>query len=87
MKTLNKLLVRFQIIYKFFKLTLTQMKRIHFLQNLSMAFFGVSTLGFAGQNMGKNHLKSKNVNKKTIKLSLAQWSLNKSINGGVLDFK
>ncbi|MCH1385307.1 MAG: sugar phosphate isomerase/epimerase [Flavobacteriaceae bacterium] len=61
------------------------MKRIHFLQNLSMAFFGVSTLGFAGQNMGKNHLKSKNVNKKTIKLSLAQWSLNKSINGGVLD--
>tara|TARA_B100000900_G_scaffold289881_1_gene248736 strand:- start:5965 stop:6915 length:951 start_codon:yes stop_codon:yes gene_type:complete len=61
------------------------MKRIQFLQNLSMAFFGISTLGFAGQNMKKNHIKSKNFNKKTIKLSLAQWSLNKSINGGILD--
>ena len=61
------------------------MKRIQFLENLSMAVFGISTLGFAGQNMKKNQLKSKNVNKKTIKLSLAQWSLNKSINEGILD--
>lgn len=61
------------------------MKRSHFLQNLSMAFFGVSTLGFAGQNMKKYHFISKNTNKKKIKLSLAQWSLNKSINSDILN--
>ena len=61
------------------------MKRIHFLQNLSMALFGVSTLGFADQNMKKNHFNTKSPDKKKIKLSLAQWSLNKSINGGILN--
>ena len=61
------------------------MKRIQFLQNISMAFFGISTLGFTSQNMKKRrHIESKSIDN-SIKLSLAQWSLNKLINGGILN--
>lgn len=61
------------------------MKRIHFLQNICMAFFGVSTLGFASQNMKKRQrIENKSIDN-SIKLSLAQWSLNKLINGGILN--
>ena len=61
------------------------MKRIQFLQNISMAFFGISTLGFTCQNMKKRrHIESKSIDN-SIKLSLAQWSLNKLINGGILN--
>ena len=61
------------------------MKRIHFLQNISMAFFGISTLGFASQNMKKRQrIENKSIDN-SIKLSLAQWSLNKSILGGSMD--
>lgn len=61
------------------------MKRIQFLQNISMAFFGISTLGFTSQNMKKRrHIKIKSIDN-SIKLSLAQWSLNKLINGGILN--
>jgi sugar phosphate isomerase/epimerase len=50
-----------------------------------MAFFGISTLGFASQNMKKRrHIESKSIDN-SIKLSLAQWSLNKLINGGILN--
>ena len=61
------------------------MKRIHFLQNISLALFGVSTVGFANKIMKSKHLLSKQKNKNTIQLSLAQWSLNKSIHAGALD--
>ncbi len=61
------------------------MKRVHFLQNMSLALFGVSTLGFANKSMKSKHPLIKSKNKKTIQLSLAQWSLNKSIRGGTLD--
>jgi len=61
------------------------MKRIQFLQNISMAFFGISTLGFTSQNMkNRRHIESKSIDN-SIKLSLAQWSLNKLINGGILN--
>lgn len=61
------------------------MKRIQFLQNISMAFFGISTLGLTSQNMKKRrHIESKSIDN-SIKLSLAQWSLNKLINGGILN--
>ncbi len=50
-----------------------------------MAFFGISTLGFTSQNMKKRqHIESKSIDN-SIKLSLAQWSLNKLINGGILN--
>ena len=50
-----------------------------------MAFFGISTLGFTSQNMKKRrHIESKSIDS-SIKLSLAQWSLNKLINGGILN--
>lgn len=50
-----------------------------------MAFFGISTLGFTCQNMKKRrHIESKSIDN-SIKLSLAQWSLNKLINGGILN--
>lgn len=50
-----------------------------------MAFFGVSTLGFASQNMKKRQrIENKSIDN-SIKLSLAQWSLNKLINGGILN--
>ena len=61
------------------------MKRVHFLQNMSLALFGVSTLGFANKSMESKHPLLKTKNKKTIQLSLAQWSLNKYIRGGTLD--
>jgi sugar phosphate isomerase/epimerase len=50
-----------------------------------MAFFGISTLGFASQNMKeRQHIENKSIDN-SIKLSLAQWSLNKLINGGILN--
>lgn len=61
------------------------MKRIHFLQNISLALFGVSSVGFANETMKLKHPLSKQKNKNPIQLSLAQWSLNKSINAGALN--
>ena len=61
------------------------MKRVHFLQNMSLVLFGVSTLGFANKSMKSKHHLLKTKTKKTIQLSLAQWSLNKSIRNGTLD--
>lgn len=40
------------------------MKRVHFLQNMSLALFGVSTLGFANKIMKSKHPLIKSKNKK-----------------------
>lgn len=61
------------------------MKRTEFIRTLSISCFGMSLLGFAAQK--KAHFKSlaNTPLKNPLKLSLAQWSLNKSINGGIMD--
>lgn len=63
----------------------TIMERIEFIRTLSLTCFGASALGFSQNNTKNLKNLSNSFSNKPLKLSLAQWSLNKSINQGLTD--